>query len=299
MSARRHALAALLAVSALAAGQKAQAFCLTHGCNPQTDSCVPNDRGCVLQGPLLHWRSGCVSVDLQQDGSPKRGISYEAAHDVLVQSFAQWLNADCGGGQKPSIEVSDYGAVACHTAEYNQDSPNANIVMFRDEDWPYENAIDTLALTTLIFDAENGEIFDADIEVNTHQSSMTTGKVGPRDVDLHSVLTHEVGHFLGLSHSDVAQSTMESSYSPGLTEMATIEYDDQKGICAALPPDRKPETMSCDPRHGFSGECALQATTCAVSAPAGRGGWLSLGLSLLGLSSLLRRKRLRPSSQRP
>ncbi|HVY32600.1 MAG TPA: matrixin family metalloprotease [Polyangiaceae bacterium] len=301
MSERKLAPAALLAAAAFVASLPAQAYCLTHGCNIQTDQCRPDRHGCVTEGPLLHWKSGCVSVDLQQDGSPKRDISYEAAHDVLVQAFAQWLNADCGGGQPPSITVSDYGPVTCRSPEYNQDSPNANVVMFRDQDWPYKNAIDTLALTTLIFDAETGEIFDADIEVNTFTSAMTTGKVGQRDVDLHSVLTHEVGHFLGLSHSDVALSTMEPSYSPGLTEMATIEYDDQQGICAALPPDRKPETMSCDPRHGFSGECALTATSCTVSgaSPPGRGGWANAAWLLLGLSSRLRRKRLRPSSRRP
>lgn len=291
------ALAAALCLAALGTTARARAYCLTHGCNPQTEDCTPDDRGCIQAGPLLHWESSCVSFALQKDGSVRRGIDYDAAHDTLVQAFKQWLNADCGG-RGPSIEVSDFGPVECHTPEYNQDAPNANVVMFRDEDWPYSNAVDTLALTTLIFDAETGAIFDADIEVNTFQNEMTTGRVGPRDVDLHSVLTHEVGHFLGLSHSDVALSTMEASYSPGLVEMATIAFDDQKGICAALPPDRATTADSCEPRHGFSSECALPTTSCALPTGA-PSGWSSALFSLLVLSSGLGRRKLRRAAPRP
>lgn len=275
----------------------AHAYCLTHGCNVQTQECKQDKHGCVLEGPLLHWKSGCVSFDVQRDGSPLRGITYDAAHETVIQAFQQWLNADCGG-KGPGIQISDFGPVQCHKPEYNQDAPNANVIMFRDQDWPYDNASDTLALTTLIFDPESGEIFDADIEVNTFQNQMTTGDVGQHDVDLHSVLTHEVGHFLGLSHSDVALSTMESSYSPGLVEMATIEYDDQKGICLALPPERAVSGRSCEPRHGFSTECALPATNCAL--PHGSaGGWGSALVALASLSSRLLRKRLRRAARRP
>jgi hypothetical protein len=170
--------------------------------------------------------------------------------------------------------------------------------MFRDQDWPYENAIDTLALTTLIFNANTGEIFDADVEINTYASDLTTGRVGPFDVDLNSVVTHEVGHFLGLSHTNAPRATMEPSYTQGETAMATIEEDDVDGICAALPPGRKVAKTSCEPRHGFSGECALEPTSCAFAPRSG--GELAGALALLlGLSSRPLRKRLRRGALRP
>ena len=68
------------------------------------------------------------------------------------------------------------GAVDCHKAEYNQESGNANLFMFRDDSWPYENPLDTLALTTLTYNVETAEIFDADVEVNTAEAKFTTSR---------------------------------------------------------------------------------------------------------------------------
>jgi hypothetical protein len=295
----RALLTTALAVALFAASQPAGAYCLTHGCNDRKQACEYDTRGCLQNGPLLHWASSCISFDVQKDGSPLRGITYDGAHAAVVAGFSQWLKADCGGGTEPGVTISDYGAVECRSPEYNQDSANANVIMFRDDDWPYENAIDTLALTTLIFNAENGEIYDADVEVNTFQSPMALDTVGPFDIDFNSVITHEIGHFLGLSHSDAQGSTMRPSYSPGQTAMATIEFDDEQGICAALPPEREVSSTSCEPRHGFSSDCALADTQCAFARP--RRGAALPGLLLAGLafSSLRLRKRLRPSNRRP
>ena len=286
------AFGAALAAACLAASPPAAAFCLTHGCNEGTQDCETDKAGCLVTGPLLYWGSSCVSFDVQKDGSARRGIEYDSAREAIRSAFRQWLEADCGDGVGPGIRIEDYGPVECRKAEYNQQAGNANIVMFRDDSWPYENAIDTLALTTLIFNADTGEIYDADIEVNTFESSMSIAGVGQSSIDFSSVITHEVGHFLGLSHSSVPRSTMRPSYEPGNTEMATIEPDDVAGICAALAPNRETESSSCEPRHGFSAQCAVEDNGCTVAAGSGRGAlgsalWLAAGLS----STLLRRLR--------
>lgn len=286
---------ATLGLSLLYSAQ-ANAFCLTHGCTDKKQECA-YEQGCLVTGPLLHWGSSCVSFDLQGSGSPLRGISYDDAHAAIITGFTQWLSADCGDGRGPGITISDYGPVECRKAEYNQDSPNANIFMFRDEDWPYANAIDTLALTTLIFNADTGEIYDADVEVNTNQSPMSIGDIGGTDIDFASVITHEIGHFLGLSHSIEPGSTMRPSYAPGQISMSSIEPDDVAGVCAALPPERETATDSCDPRHGFSSECALPKSSCSLTA-GNPGALASVLVGLLGLSSTLLRRRFRPSTRR-
>jgi hypothetical protein len=288
----RPVFSAALGLALLGKSLDANAFCLTHGCNDRRQTCEYDQQLCLVTGPLLHWGSSCVSFDVQADGSPFRNIAYADAHQAVVDAFTQWLSADCGAGVGPDIHISDFGPVACHKAEYNQASPNANIFMFRDDDWPYENAIDTLALTTLIFNADNGEIYDADVEVNTFESAMSLGNVGRTDVDFHSVITHEIGHFLGLSHSSVPQATMGPRYAVGDTEMASISQDDIDGVCTALPAHRETTSRLCDPRHGFSGECAV-APTCGF-APGNPGGTSSLLLLVLAFSSTLLRRRARP-----
>ena len=43
------------------------------------------------------------------------------------------MNAECSPGEHPSLAVKTTLPVNCHKQEYNQDSPNANIWMYRDD----------------------------------------------------------------------------------------------------------------------------------------------------------------------
>jgi hypothetical protein len=289
-------LSAALTGTLLVSAAPAAAYCLTRGCNEDTQDCAfDEETGCLISGKELYWSSLCLSFDVQQDASALRNIDYDTARGAVHDAFKTWLDADCGDGRGPNVKIEDWGPVACRTAEYNQRAGNANVVMFRDDTWPYDNAIDILALTTLIFNAETGEIYDADIEINSIGQPMSVGAVGRLDIDFNSVITHEVGHFLGLSHSEEPGATMRPSYVPGNTEMASLEPDDVAGICASLAQDRNIESQSCEPRHGFSADCAFEDTSCRF-APA-RGAGLSTWLGALG-ASLLLRSRLRRAARR-
>ncbi|HEY6078317.1 MAG TPA: hypothetical protein VIW29_05915, partial [Polyangiaceae bacterium] len=189
----RFALGLALSLALLGRALPASAYCLTRGCNEATESCSTDFNGCINEpgAKTLHWASGCVSFDVQQDGSALRGISYEDARSAIHDGFSEWLNADCGGGEHPDIMIKDYGPVECRASEYNQDAGNANVFLFRDDSWPYENSLDTLALTTLIYDADTGEIYDADVEVNTFESPMSIAPLGDplarTEIDFRSV----------------------------------------------------------------------------------------------------------------
>jgi Matrixin len=261
-----------VALLAFTAQRHARAYCLTTTCDPRDPAqhCEEDSaaHGCIMSGIPLHWASACVSFDVQKDGSERFAISYDTTDQVVQNAFLAWLNADCGGGLHPKITPTDLGAVNCDQPEYNQKQSNANVVMFRDHDWPYQNTIDTLALTTVTFNVENGEIYDADIEVNSFESDFSTN-----GLELSGVLTHEIGHFLGLSHENkIPTATMRPTYQRGL---AVLDPDDEAGICKSLPPDRTVLGDSCTPRHGFSSDCAAPTSTAgccstAVGASASR-----------------------------
>jgi hypothetical protein len=297
---RAWSAAAALGSLVVAFASDASAFCRTKACDnkPAYDDvwqempdppCTRDAFGCPVNGTPLHWPATCISFDVQRDGSASDGIDYETASAVINEAFAIWQAADCEG-QPPSLVVRDHGAVVCNQVEYNQEQPNANLFTFRDRDWPYKNAEDTLALTTITYNTETAEIYDADVELNSFDAAFTiTDEPELIDADLLSVVTHEVGHFLGLSHAPQRAATMYPDYSPKDTHQRTLDADDAAGICEIYPPGRG-VGASCEPRHGFSSECAVaEDGGCGIA----RGTRSSVGLTaLVPLGLLLGLRRL-------
>lgn len=284
------------ALSLLGAQTSAFAYCRTTTCNFSKEDCEVVD-GCARKGFPLYWSSKCTSFSVQKDASPLRGITYDAAQNVISQGFLTWRDADCGNGTHPSIDIATTPPVNCGKQEYNKSEGNANIWIFRDKSWPYEGSPNTLALTTLTFNLETGEIVDADVEINSFDKELTIGDANVR-ADLQSIVTHEAGHFLGLAHSPISSATMFASYNPGETKLRSLSVDDIAGICDIYPPGRV-LTGDCEPRHGFSPNCYVPKDTSGCSAaPLGhtaRTGILAAVLGFVGAGLVLRRR----SRERP
>lgn len=237
---------------------QARAFCRTTTCDPADASqrCTRDSTTrCVTSGKPLYWASGCLTISVQGDGAPRAGIDYAAAKTSVERAFAAWTGVDCHD-ERPSLRVVVSGPVACDVSEYSSNRRNANIVMFREWEWPYVGAEDALGLTRLRFDTDTGELFDADIEVNAVTEPLSAGEPGPREVDLDSLLTHEAGHALGLAHTLDDDASMQAGYTPGSIELRTLADDDVAGLCFIYPPGRETRGTSCEPRHGFSALCA-------------------------------------------
>jgi hypothetical protein len=251
---------------------------------------------------------------VQANGSRARGIGFASAKESVGRAFAAWLSADCGGGAAPLIDVQVLGPISCAASEYNQTQKNANIVMFRDDQWPYAGAEDALAFTHLQFNADTGELWDADLEINSFEFEFSTGDPVTKN-DLDSMLTHEAGHLLGLAHTLVKDATMFAEYKEGTSGLRTLTSDDVNGVCATYAPNRVPSRVSCSPRHGFSDLCGAEqpansATNegtdaetapdtggeapskgCAFATPSATLGWVSPLMSALGLLGVCLRRR--------
>ena len=303
-----------LAVAIVAIGGDASAFCRTMTCplpadfQPSADACIPPGfkAYCASLTPPVPnpipvwWRNACVGYSIQKDAS--RQVSYDDAARLLGAAFSKWTSATCttngSGPSQVSIGVRDLGPVSCGTVEYNSTSPNQHVIVFRDDAWPHNDANNTLALTTVVFNPDTGELYDADMEINTAQVKMTLTDPVPADgYDFASIVTHETGHFLGMAHSGDSHATMFAHYQPGSTAMRSLTSDDVSGICTIYSPDgsRAVDTSvtpsgkvpddACDPtpRHGFATDCGGAAATkkgCGVARAGIGADGTSLGAAL-------------------
>lgn len=260
---------------------------------------------CDTAGKPLFWTSKCVGFSLQQNASVQ--VDLATARGIANEAFTQWSSAQCPADTvactgsvvgTPNIAAQDIGPVACDQVEFNQgDGGNANDIIFRDGVWPHEGT--ALALTTVTFNVQTGEIYDADMEIQSNPTEVKLGVHDPiaaNEYDLRSIVTHEAGHFLGMAHTQTTntQSTMFSTYRAGQTFMRSLSPDDACGICNAYPPTRT-ATCSPDPRGGLVSNCGGSASSskgcgCAVvGAPSP----LSLGALVAGVLALaaVRRRR--------
>jgi hypothetical protein len=302
------AFGAALAAGIFVYARDAAAFCRTTTVSVPPDF-TPNGGVCWTQGHPLYWANACVGYSLYRGAS--KYITYEEASTAFTRAFSKWTGTVCptGGGaaSRVSIDVRDEGPVDCNEVIYNQDAPNNHAIIFRDDSWPHNDSNNTLALTTVTFNPMTGEIYDADMEVNTAQQVLTAiDPIPTNGYDLASIITHESGHFLGLAHSGDMHATMFAHYTPGSTAMRNLTTDDVSGICAIYHPDgnRMLDTgplreEACDPtpRHGFSTVCTdttKPTTGCSVAHEPADVPW-EAGL-VLGLGVVLRRKKDRRRS---
>lgn len=253
----------------LFAASPAAAFCPTRTCQRAIQQCDIRGQDCVIAGHALFRSSNCVTFNVQAEGSPRLGLDAAGLERLVSDAFRRWTTVDCGDGAHPSIYAESLGPAECHEVQCNCTQGNANIFMVNDT-WTIPGAANAYALTTVFFSWSTGEIRDADVEINGSVDDLQWAD-SAQGVDLPSILTHEVGHFLGLGHSpDDPAAVMRLRYSPG-QDLRELTADDVAGICSIYPPGRA-TTDVCAPANGFAGDCGPgDCGNCAyeVDTPSG------------------------------
>jgi hypothetical protein len=297
----------------------ASAFCQTHTCEfDGTEVCALDPvTGCSSGGAVAHWKSGCVSYAVQDQGSRAQGITASELQSIVQTGFGIWSSVPCtAGGQTPALTATFRGQASCAQVEYNcgAGDGNANIVMFRDQQSDLPPT--TIALSTVMANLKTGEILDVDIELNSDRFDfyLDESEARPNAHDLRLVINHELGHMLGLSHTLATGALMRAAYD-GVDRFPT--EDDINGMCQAIPVADEDPSCSVPPVTdggacvGLDSSCPItihQTTTsqadtgCNLSASGGGSpfglGWAvasGLGLCFIGRGRRLRRAR-RPSA---
>jgi hypothetical protein len=277
---RAGALAAGIAVLAIAS--EASAFCRSTTCRTTgSKECKTDDDGCVTDGAQLFWPTSCISYATNRLGT--QDLDPEETRAIIRKTFQAWSDVPCPDGRPASMTFQEREPIECKRSQYNKAEPNVNVVLFQDDDWKYRGIDGTLAKTSVTYNDETGEIYDADIEVNTANNTVTiTDDPAKVQYDLQAIMTHEVGHFIGIAHSADPSAVMFASYSPGSTAQRTLTPDDVDAVCAVYPPESN-VVCNTEPRNGFSATCddAKEKSICSVSGVGSHDANPAYGLAIM------------------
>jgi hypothetical protein len=168
------------------------------------------------------WATMPVSYWISQKGSPQ--ISNGSDLAAVQSSFRTWENI-----QTASIAFSYRGTTPIGTVGRD----GLNVVTFTDNSAPLGSSI--IAATFSFFRTENGQLLfdESDIAFNPALDFSTSAESDKFDIQ--SVLTHEVGHLLGLDHSAMVSSVMVPFGVPSQLDQRVLSYDDVAGMMEIYP----------------------------------------------------------------
>jgi hypothetical protein len=164
---------------------------------------------------FVHWTNNISVIDIFVNSSNTQSFSTSTADSIVGDAIAQWNG-------KSRLTLRQYS-----TAATAQD--NLNEVYFSTDPNLFGGGSMVVGVTQVYFKNNTGEIIEADILLNDNYGFSTNQLASNY---LGNVITHEMGHLLGLGHSQVIGSTMFYSLSRGQNQ---LDPDDKAGIYSIYP----------------------------------------------------------------
>jgi hypothetical protein len=227
-------------------------------------------------GAVVRWFANDVSMRI--DPSMQKYFKDLAVEQIVSQSAEAWH----GLNGVPELLISQ-GAPGPSGYQTGRGDHGNGVYLV--ENWELqENA---LAVTVATFETNSGKIVDADVLVNAKHPLVLLPD-GPdqraEGFDLRGVLTHEMGHVLGLGESyDVRMATMYPSVAPGETHQRDIDQDDQDGVFDAY--------SHAIPAETDSGGCGGASVVARRGKSHGATFWFVVGIGLIAAGVWLRSRR--------
>lgn len=258
-------------------------------------------------GAHQRWTVANIAWDIDDRGLRAQGIDDASTEQALRQSFAAWESVQCGLCHDPKSPACAPVSCAEHALGVSfafdgwkearapglgcavqwggapcSGVPDGNQVLFVYDKAAWPVASHVIALTLVAADKASGQIGDADILVNTaHKTFCVAPACELGQYDLQNTATHEVGHLLGLDHSEDSGATMYGGSPPQEVSKRELSADDILGVCTAY---RTVYDAAGCPTVEPDGCCAARGAGRNVAAGAGLGTSALAAVSILAIA---------------
>jgi hypothetical protein len=169
-------------------------------------------------GRPLHWPVRMIDVELKRLPPSLAG---PRARDVLAHAVARWRSVD--GCRVPLLVFP--------RPDEDLGPSLGTITIDTPDPWPRKPS--ESAWTDVVSHPDTGAIERVTILLNPTVVWDTADPVAPDRVDFGSVITHELGHALGLAHSFDRRALMRAGMRPG-DRRRELTDDDIAGVCAVF-----------------------------------------------------------------
>ncbi|MHC4473474.1 MAG: matrixin family metalloprotease, partial [Planctomycetota bacterium] len=215
---------------------------------------APGTRGSVplreIDGVVVKWdidvpgQPNVVNGKITYYADPRGSLDVPSADDevkAVRRAFATWEDV----GRSAVAFEEDTSRIAL-----KQDSTDrVNLVKWE------EGTIGPFTLALAFPYSQNGVMTDADLILNDYFDWETATPGKEFHADTQAVVTHEIGHLIGLDHVPLGKSTMYFSLPLGAISTRTLEPEDENGISALYPdPDTIHQVGAIQGRAFLSGQ---------------------------------------------
>ncbi|MBK9035694.1 MAG: matrixin family metalloprotease [Myxococcales bacterium] len=181
----------------------------------------PDDAAFAHNGMI--WPAARMPVPYLINSAGSDDLTMPEVTTAIHAAFQTWQDVPCS-----TLTFQDAGPTTLGVAIDGQ-----NAILFIESGWIYgAEAAGATALT--ILDGQQ----TADVAMNGEQFHWAIGPSGALAAsgtfDLQAVLTHELGHFSGLGHTQRAHDTMYYSWTPWAGQRVP-SADDKLGLCTIYP----------------------------------------------------------------